>query len=287
MDLSWRDPSAAWWAKARRADEHIRDLSIMVREFERGRPYEVRQENTEVPGEASYSFHLLKPMPGEMLTVVGDALHNLRSCLDSVAYELARRHVGNNMTERQQAASQFPIYETGEEFDAFFEDHRTRRELYGSQEREALRCVQPFSLREEAARVGVKWNSPPEYDYITNELHRLRVLSNLDKHRRLPLLAWYVDFLYWNDESCNWRYAQHPHTALQDNATIGYLSDPCGNQPTAEVTFEFRLSLTDDPGFRQDLIGTLTRWQSYLTGWVIPRIFIVAEGNPPPILIGA
>jgi hypothetical protein len=27
-----------------------------------------------------------------------------------------------------------------------------------------------------------------------------------------------------------------------------------------------------------------TPWS--LTGWVVPRIFIVADGNPPPMMIG-
>lgn len=257
----------------------------MVLKLERSQPYEVRQEETEQVGELAYRFRLLRPAPTEMLTIVGDALHNMRSCLDSVAYELAQSYKGD-MTEKQQAAAQFPICQTGEDFDEFFEGHRVRREIYGSQERAALRCVQPFSLREEAEKAGVSWSTSHEYEYITNELHRLQVLSNLDKHRRLPLLVWYVEFLFWNDENCSWRYAQHPHSELKDNALIGYLADPTGSRPTATVTIDLRLSLSDDPGFRNDLIGTLTRWQTYLTGWVIPRVFIVADGNPPPVLIG-
>jgi hypothetical protein len=27
-------------------------------------------------------------------------------------------------------------------------------------------------------------------------------------------------------------------------------------------------------------------WLQSLTGWVVPRIFIVADGNPPPMMIG-
>jgi hypothetical protein len=77
MDQSWRDPSAAWWAKARRADKHIQDLGSMVLEFERSHPYEVQQEDTELPGEIVYRFRLLRAVPADMLTVVGDALHNI------------------------------------------------------------------------------------------------------------------------------------------------------------------------------------------------------------------
>lgn len=287
MDQSWKDPSAAWWAKVERARKHIQDLGTMVLEFEQSQPHEVAKDRTETPGEVAYRFRVLRTVPSEMLTVVGDALHNMRSCLDSIAYELAHRFVGASMTDKQQTASYFPICETGADFDAFFADHRTRRDMYGPQERAALRCVQPFSLREEAAELHIDRSTTTQYDYVTNELYRLHQLSNLDKHRRLPLLAWYLDFLYWDDIHCSWRYALPQHAALQDNALIGYLASSRANQPTANVTFDFRLTLSDDPGFRQDLIGTLTRWQTYLAGWVIPRIFIVADGNPPPILIGA
>jgi len=46
-----------------------------------------------------------------------------------------------------------------------------------------------------------------------------------------------------------------------------------------------RLTITDDPGYRQDLASALERWQTYLEGWVLPRIFAVAEGGKAPIMI--
>jgi hypothetical protein len=126
----------------------------------------------------------------------------------------------------------------------------------------------------------------PHREFVTDELHRLHTLSNVDKHRQLPLLTWYLDIHYWDNPGCTWRYAQHPHDEFKDQALVGFLLHSGEGSPSAHVTFEFKLSLIDDPGYRQDLIGVLTRWHDYLTGWVIPRIFIVAEGNPPPIFIG-
>jgi hypothetical protein len=286
MDQSWRDPDAAWWAKAARARKHIDEFSFMVAEFEKSRPYEVQQEETSEVSEVAYRFRVRQEVPAGLLTAVGDAIHNMRSSLDSVAYELARQYLNGEMTPKQQGVTQFPICETGEDFDDFFAKNKHRREMYGEQQKEALRCVQPFALQEEASTHGVDFETDPHLEYITDELHRLHTLSNVDKHRRLPLLSWYLDINYWDDPECSWRFARHPHAAFEDKTLIGYLSTPRVEAPTAQVTFDFRLSLVDDPGYRQDLISVLARWHEYLTSWVLPRIFIVAEGNPPPMFIG-
>jgi hypothetical protein len=286
MDQSWKDPGAAWWAKAARANKHIQDIRAMVVEFEKLRPYEARPENADNPDETAFRFHVLQSVPTELLTAVGDAVHNMRSCLDAVAYELARQYLNDAMTDRQKGATQFPICETGEAFVDFFEGHGIRRDMYGEQEKKALRCVQPFALREEATAYGIDVQADPHREFVTDELHRLHVLSNVDKHRRLPLLAWYLDFHFWDNPACSWRYAQDPQAGFKDQSLIGYLTNPGGGSLPARVTFEFKLSLIDDPGYRQDLIAVLTRWNDYLISWVLPRIFIVAEGNPPPIFIG-
>jgi hypothetical protein len=285
MYQSWREPSAAWWAKVARANKHIQDIRAVADEFESSRPYEVRQEDTDDPDEIAFRFHILQPVPPELLTAVGDSLHNMRSCLDSIAYELARQYLHGAMTDKQKSATQFPICETGEAFDEFFQGHGVRRDMYGDQEKKALRCVQPFALREEAKDHGVELQNDPHLEFITDELHRLHTLSVVDKHRRLPFLVWYLDFMYWDNPDWAWRYAQPPHAEFRDQSLVGYLKCRAEESLPPHATFDFKLSLIDDPGYRQDLMGVLTRWHYYLTNWVIPRIFIVAEGNPPPIMI--
>jgi hypothetical protein len=78
MPQSWRDPSAAWWAKAARAGKHIDDIGYMVGEFEQAKPYQVRREPTEHPDEVAFRFHIDSLIPTKLLTTVGDALHNMR-----------------------------------------------------------------------------------------------------------------------------------------------------------------------------------------------------------------
>jgi hypothetical protein len=289
MPDAWRHPSAAWWAKAARAQKHIQDVGALVTGLERAAPYQIHREVTDQPGRVAFRFRLLKPMPVHLLTTIGDVLHNLRSCLDSVAFELARRHVGDAMTEKQESAAQFPICRDRGAFDEFVSSP-VRRGMYGQQERDALRCVQPFALHDELAALGTDPATSLADEYRINELARLNRLSNLDKHRRLPLLAWYAGFVYLTGDApgCTWSRPARQPAGLQDNDVIGYLThqDP-GTDHSPALKVEMRLALTEDPGYTNEVVGVLERWHSYLVSWVLPRIFAVADGNPPPIMIAS
>jgi hypothetical protein len=83
------DDNAAWWAKIRRAHTHRKTLEKLVDEFEASQPYTLTPEPGERPNEVAYRLSIRQEAPAEISTVVGDVLHNLRSALDSLAYELA------------------------------------------------------------------------------------------------------------------------------------------------------------------------------------------------------
>jgi hypothetical protein len=286
---SWRDPTAAWWAKADRAQQHIQDIGAMMAAFGQATAFEIRREPTDEPGKVAFRLHVNDPVPVQLLTTIGDALHNMRSSLDSVAYELARRHLGDVMTDNQQGATQFPICLDRAQFDSFL-SRRDQRDLYGEHERNALRCVQPFALREEAAAHGVTFATTPEEEYRIDVLARLSHVNNLDKHRRLPFLAWYVDFVYLTGEApgFGWSLTRSKPAGLQHNDVIGYLTFPEGDSdPSPNLKIEMRLALADDLGYAGDFVGVLERWHSYLANWVLPRIFAVADGKPPPMFIGS
>jgi hypothetical protein len=285
MSDSWWDPAAAWWAKAPRARKHVQDILAMAAQYEMCEPCELVAETTGIANETSYRLRILKPVPVELQTTAGDAFHNMRSCLDSVAYELAARQVGD-LTEKQQLAAEFPIRATRTEFDSFFREWKVRQDMYGPRERDAMRCVQPFAIAEEAAECGVEWAATPAEEYKINELARLSKLSNIDKHRRLTLVAWYVDLVYWTGpRPTSWRPARYPEAGFEDGSLLGHQVCEDEGNSTSRPTFDMRLTITDDPGYRQDLASALERWQTYLEGWVLPRIFAVAEGGKAPIVI--
>jgi hypothetical protein len=153
-DPSWLDRESAWWAKADRAQDHLRSLDRQVEGFRASEPYMVIPEPTDTPGRTAYRLRLPKPVPVLISTTVGDVLHNLRSALDSLAYEIARRGLDRPMTPDEEMACAFPVCEIPEKFDQFF--NKTRAVLYGGQARAAFRSVQPFRTAEDAASVGVE-----------------------------------------------------------------------------------------------------------------------------------
>lgn len=281
MVNSWRDPGAAWWAKAERARKHIQDIEAMVVAFDPATAYEVLRDPSD-PGETALRLRVVRSVPTEMLTTIGDALHNMRSCLDSVAYELAQRYAGA-MTEKEQRAIQFPICVDREEFDDFVDDKRRAR-LFGEQERNALRCAQPFALAEEAASLGVTPATTPDVEYRINQLARLSRVNNLDKHRYLPLLAWYVDFLYATEMVPYCRVSIRQGVHFEDGDLIGrVIFDEGQGDPSSKLTLRMRQTFADDPAYASDFLAALTDWHRYLTAWIVPRIFVVADGNPPPM----
>jgi hypothetical protein len=108
VNQDWRDQNAAGWAKAARVRHHIEDVSHQVSAYNPASAYEIVPEPRPDTGDDSHATDLrlkvLRKPSTELLTTIGDALHNLRSCLDSVAFELAMRHTGGTMTEKQQRA---------------------------------------------------------------------------------------------------------------------------------------------------------------------------------------
>lgn len=75
------------WLKLRRAKEHIADLNAWHRWWLRDpHPYQITREER---GDAAYyHFQLVKPIPVAWGMMTGDAIHNLRSALDLLAYQL-------------------------------------------------------------------------------------------------------------------------------------------------------------------------------------------------------
>lgn len=283
MNNSWQDQDAAWYAKAQRARKHIGEIRAMATEFYAARPYRINVEETDGPLKIALRFRVLTPVPVDMLTAIGDALHNMRSSLDSVAYELARRHLGGTMAENQKAATAFPLREDREAFDEFLA-RRSQRDLYGKHEQNALRSVQPFAIRERAAEHGVDLRTSAQTEYMINPLVRLSQLNNRDKHRYLPLLKWYLEFLYLGGDLPETRFALRMHQFLKDGDLIGHIEfdEPVQNLGSL-IHADVRLAFADDPGYVADFLGSLSSWHDSLITWNLPMVFTVADGNPPPL----
>jgi hypothetical protein len=77
------------WLKIERADKHIADVKAAVQAFYDTIPYETTiKPNLEEPGKLAWYVTRAEPVPPEVATIAGDALHNLRSALDYLAQQL-------------------------------------------------------------------------------------------------------------------------------------------------------------------------------------------------------
>lgn len=150
--------------KLTRAREHLEALKEARHRFLRDDPYDVVIEGDE---KKLLKLTVLKEPPNEMAVIAGDALHNIRSALDHLVWQLALLH-----TEAPSQSTEFPIFmEKGR-----FESRKPGGGLYkiralGSDEQAVVEGLQPYRA-----------SDPPR-----SILWALHELSRIDKHRFLHL----------------------------------------------------------------------------------------------------
>lgn len=204
MEPRWGDPEAPWWVKLRKAKSHISEVRQQVHALQVAEPWSVQPEPAGPDGWA-YRFRVHKPVPSDLAATVGDAVANMRAALDYIAYELARHHAGT-MSDAEERATFFPICENKATFEKFFQ-HPLRSNLYSDTGRRGLQCVQPFARADEMQERGVEPATDPKSDLLTDHAYALNTIWNIDKHRRLPELAWAAEGPVWFEEvtGCRWR----------------------------------------------------------------------------------
>src|SRR5262249_4018917 len=94
-------------AKIERAKKHIRDLDSAIQSFRDTDPYGVRTENDSQTGQIIQRIQVRSQVPSTLSLLIGDAVHNLRSALDHLAWQLVE---ANGDTPTTKTA--FPIYKT-------------------------------------------------------------------------------------------------------------------------------------------------------------------------------
>ena len=141
----------------------------------------------------------------------------------------------------------------------------------------AFRSVQPFVNLEEAQKLGVSLDQSFEQKFRRNELHRLDTLWNIDKHRRLTLMAWWPDLIYWGSNGPSNRQALPGDGTLTDGSILIYIEGTDEGQGD-QLSHQFNLTLTDDPAFTRehgtaDVVDLLSRWHQHIVDLVFPSVF--------------
>ena len=99
-------------AKIERARRHIRDLEIELSAFRENNRHSVVIENDVQAGEKVHRVRFITPLPDSLPLIAGDTVHNLRSALDHLAWQLVERH-GQQAPTRDTS---YPIYSEAAKF---------------------------------------------------------------------------------------------------------------------------------------------------------------------------
>jgi hypothetical protein len=130
---------------------------------------------------------------------------------------------------------------------------------------------------EEAKKLGVATERRYEEETRYSELYRLNKLWNIDKHRRLALMAWWPDMIYWTSNGPSKREMYRGNGTLENGSILYYMEG--SDEGGSEVIHEFNLTITDDPGFSRehptnpDILELVDNWHQHIVTWVFPVVF--------------
>jgi hypothetical protein len=112
------------------------------------------------------------PVPRELGLIFGDCLHNFRAVLDNLAFTIATDN-NERLTSEERRANNFPLCEKRNEF----REARCKGAIAKLPVRAqaTVQRLQPYKAGKEA-----QWEP----------LAILRKLSDIDKHRSIPVVAW-------------------------------------------------------------------------------------------------
>ncbi len=172
---------ASYVLKFNRAQEHLDNLNQVAQWWLQAHPYRVGEDFDAESGLKEIAVFADDQPPARMALVAGDVIQNLRNSLDHLIGELARFASGGYLMPKVEQALQFPITTNKQNFTA--ERRRGRLGCVPPRTQAAIQRLQPY-------RSGDAMERHP--------LYVLQELSNIDKHRKLPLLLSVVQSISFN-----------------------------------------------------------------------------------------
>ncbi len=163
------------------ASHHLNSLDAKVRDWRDGETHDYAVEFDRESGKQRVKVKLSEPPPDEFRLIIGDCLHNLRSALDNLIYELAVAYTGfKPLPEDRAKRLEFPIFGP--------------KAMSADACRKRIGCIHPD------AQTIIKGLQPHNRGdkFASHPFWKLYQLSNMDKHRvpHITLLAvsTYADF---------------------------------------------------------------------------------------------
>lgn len=152
--------------KLDRAHEHLDQLEAEFRSFLRLNPYEVIPQPNPEEGLDMYRLKVTRSPPARLGIIIGDAIHNLRSALNHLAWQLALLK-----TATPDRRTEFPIF-----IDPNAKGLKKRMADFRPEARVEIERLQPYHRLNPGVPVDFLW--------------AIHELSNLDKHRNLAIISY-------------------------------------------------------------------------------------------------
>jgi len=151
------------------AERHIESFEEEMRVFLDTNPFEIVREVNRDGTQYVYSVRETARPPLRLSLIAGDFLHNLRSCLDHLVWQMAGRPMG---TKAQRV--EFPIFDDPTDY-----SKAVQKKLRGvpARAKAAIERLQPYHAS------GAPFSFGPPL------LSALYHLSNFEKHRHIPIVG--------------------------------------------------------------------------------------------------
>jgi len=149
------------WPKVERAKKHVKDLDVEIDRFHLTNPYRVSVERDQDTQKPVYYVSSAEAIPNIIALIAGDAIQNLMSALDHLAYQLVCAATSDNPPSPKRIY--FPIDDDA----AKYEDKKIKK-LQGARQTtiDAIDAIKPYKGGNDLLWV----------------LHQL---NNVEKHRLL------------------------------------------------------------------------------------------------------
>jgi hypothetical protein len=123
--------------KLERAKKHIFDFEVQARTFLDSEPYKIGAKLRSDINHYMLYIGSIEPLPETLSLIVGDAVHNLRSALDHIAWQLVLAAGGT-----PNKHTYFPICEAPQQYRSAIGQGEINKLNIGA--KETLRLVQPY-----------------------------------------------------------------------------------------------------------------------------------------------
>jgi hypothetical protein len=208
--------------KVRRGVEHLSSFKGAHAAFLETQPYRVAVAFEHECGCHVARIQIVEQPPLRLSTIIGDVVHNFRSALDFIAWQLALRH-SRNLANKHRSSISFPLTTRP----GCFETHK---------------AVQFFSPTAQAVLKGLQPRSDLGPDDKRFFLRPLSVLSNADKHRALTTSFAALDFT-----NVGWRPGYIDVSTASDFSVEMFIKRGDTFGDGTKVAYLHFAGLTDDP----------------------------------------